>query len=169
MKFGMLVSDCPRDVEPIKQLDGLLRQVEVGQVVEGGEGAHVERLQPVPGEVEVVQARRPIQPSHPAVPSSTATWLCGASRLVSSEVEARESGVIARRLLWPTSRLRTFTGHRAAVRLESPKSSRSTRRLFVKFIVSTLDRGQKSLAGVRKMLLFERRMVRNFDRPINAS
>lgn len=31
MKFGMLVSDCPRDVEPIKQLDGLLRQVEVGQ------------------------------------------------------------------------------------------------------------------------------------------
>ena len=31
MKFGMLISDCPRDVEPTKQLDGLLRQIEVGQ------------------------------------------------------------------------------------------------------------------------------------------
>lgn len=31
MKFGMLFSDSPRDVDPIDQLDGLFRQVEAGQ------------------------------------------------------------------------------------------------------------------------------------------
>lgn len=31
MKFGMLISDVPREVDPLDQLDGLLRQVEAGQ------------------------------------------------------------------------------------------------------------------------------------------
>ncbi|MGI9641267.1 MAG: LLM class flavin-dependent oxidoreductase, partial [Acidimicrobiia bacterium] len=31
MKFGMIISDVPRDVDPVEQLDGILRQVEAGQ------------------------------------------------------------------------------------------------------------------------------------------
>lgn len=31
MHFGMIISDVPRDVDPIEQFDGILRQVEVGQ------------------------------------------------------------------------------------------------------------------------------------------
>ena len=31
MRFGMIISDVPRDVDPIEQFDGILRQVEAGQ------------------------------------------------------------------------------------------------------------------------------------------
>ncbi|MDE0581326.1 MAG: LLM class flavin-dependent oxidoreductase [bacterium] len=31
MQFGMIISDVPRDVDPIEQFDGILRQVEAGQ------------------------------------------------------------------------------------------------------------------------------------------
>jgi alkanesulfonate monooxygenase SsuD/methylene tetrahydromethanopterin reductase-like flavin-dependent oxidoreductase (luciferase family) len=31
MKFGMLISDAPRSVDPLEQFDGLLRQIEAGQ------------------------------------------------------------------------------------------------------------------------------------------
>ena len=31
MKFGMLIGDVPREVDPLEQLDGILRQVEAGQ------------------------------------------------------------------------------------------------------------------------------------------
>lgn len=31
MRFGMLISDVPRSVDPLDQLDGLLRQIEAGQ------------------------------------------------------------------------------------------------------------------------------------------
>ena len=31
MQFGMIISDVPRDVDPIEQFDGILRQIEAGQ------------------------------------------------------------------------------------------------------------------------------------------
>lgn len=31
MKFGMIISDVPREVEPLEQFDGILRQIEAGQ------------------------------------------------------------------------------------------------------------------------------------------
>ncbi|MGK0477941.1 MAG: alkanesulfonate monooxygenase SsuD [Ilumatobacter sp.] len=31
MKFGMIISDVPREVDPVEQFDGILRQVEAGQ------------------------------------------------------------------------------------------------------------------------------------------
>ena len=31
MRFGMIISDVPRNVDPIEQFDGILRQVEAGQ------------------------------------------------------------------------------------------------------------------------------------------